>query len=106
MGDYACVSGANFSYKESVTITAPAAGEVLDIYVHEGSDVGKDQALLYIESDSVQDQVDNAYTALRDAEIALENQEKQPVLPSLPSKEDIKVKKFLLILVGDKSMQV
>ena len=75
VGAYACVSGANFAYKESVAVTAPAAGEVLDIYVHEGSDVGRDQVLLYIESDSVQDQVDNAYTALRDAEIALENQE-------------------------------
>ena len=75
VGDYACVSGATFTYKESVSITAPAAGDVVDLYVHEGSDVGKNQALLYIESDSVQDQVDNAYTALRDAEIALETQE-------------------------------
>ena len=75
VGDYACVAGAAFTYKESVAITAPAAGEIMEIYVREGSRVGKDQVLLYIESDSVQDQVDNAYTALRDAEIALENQE-------------------------------
>ena len=75
IGDYACVSGATFTYKESVAITAPAAGDVVDIYVHEGSDVGKNQVLLYIESDTVQDQVDSAYTSLRDAEIALETQE-------------------------------
>ena len=76
VGDYACVSGAAFTYKKSVAITAPASGDVVELYVHEGSDVGKNQALLYIDSDSVQDQVDSAYTALRDAEIALETQEK------------------------------
>lgn len=75
VGDYACVAGANFSYKESVTITAPAAGDVVDIYVHEGSEVGRNQVLMYIQSDDVQDQVDNAYNSLRDAEIALETQE-------------------------------
>ena len=75
VGDYACVAGTNFSYKESVTITAPAAGDVVDIYVHEGSEVGRNQVLMYIQSDDVQDQVDNAYNSLRDAEIALETQE-------------------------------
>ena len=75
VGDYACVSGANFAYKAQTSITAPAAGDVVEIYVHEGSEVGRNQALMYIQSDDVQDQVDNAYNSLRDAEIALETQE-------------------------------
>ena len=75
VGDYACVASANFSYKAQTSITAPAAGDVVDIYVHEGSEVGRNQVLMYIQSDDVQDQVDNAYNSLRDAEIALETQE-------------------------------
>lgn len=74
VGDMACVSGATFTYKAQDTITAPAAGTVQAIYVKEGSKVGKNQVLLYIQSDDVEDSVDNAYNSLRDAEISLDNQ--------------------------------
>ena len=74
VGDLACVSGATLTYKAQDTITAPAAGTVQAIYVKEGSKVGKNQVLLSIQSDDVEDAVDNAYNALRDAEISLDNQ--------------------------------
>lgn len=73
VGNLACTGSGTVSYKSSATITAPAAGTVTTVYVSEGDKVSKDQALLHIDSDTVEDQVESAYRSLRDAEISLEN---------------------------------
>ena len=74
VGDLSCAGSGTLQSKGSATVTAPASGTVTNFYVSEGSRVGRDQALLHIDSDTVADQVDSAYRTLRDAEIALENQ--------------------------------
>ena len=74
VGDLTCAGSGAVSYKASSTVTAPAAGTVTAVYVGEGSKVSKNQALLHIDSDTVEDQVDSAYRSLREAEISLENQ--------------------------------
>ena len=55
-------------------MTAPASGTVDQVFVSEGAQVGRDTALLHIDSDTVEDMVESAYRTLRDAEISLENQ--------------------------------
>ncbi len=74
VGELSCAGSGTLQAKGSATITAPASGTVTGFYVSEGSRVSRDQALLHIDSDTVTDQVDSAYRTLRDAEIALENQ--------------------------------
>ena len=74
VGELSCAGSGTLQAKGSATITAPASGTVAGFYVSEGSRVSRDQALLHIDSDTVTDQVDSAYRTLRDAEIALENQ--------------------------------
>ena len=74
VGSYSCVLSAAFSYKNQVTITAPADGEVTAVDVKEGSKVSKNQVLLSISSDSISDEVSSAYSSLQNAEISLQNQ--------------------------------
>ena len=74
VGELSCAGSGTLQAKGSATITAPASGTVTGFYVSEGSRVSRNQALLHIDSDTVTDQVDSAYRTLRDAEIALENQ--------------------------------
>ncbi len=74
VGSYSCVASATFCYKNNVTITAPAEGEVTAVKVKEGSNVSKNQVLLSISSDSVSDEVSSAYNSLENAQISLDNQ--------------------------------
>lgn len=74
VGSSSCVASATFSYKNEVTITAPATGEVTAVFVKEGSKVSKNQVLVSLSSDSVSDEVDSAYNSLENSQISLENQ--------------------------------
>ena len=70
----ACAGSGTLSWADAATVTAPAGGTVDQIFVSEGAQVGEHTALLHIDSDTVEDAVDSAYRALRDAEISLDNQ--------------------------------
>ena len=74
VGEYACTAAAPLAYRDAAEVTAPASGDVAGLSVREGDRVGRNQVLLSIQSNDVADTAQSAYSSLRDAEIALENQ--------------------------------
>jgi HlyD family secretion protein len=77
VGEAGCVESGNFEYRSENAITADASGKVAVIYADEGSTVSKGQAVLRLESSSLENQVSSTELSLRDAELALENQNDQ-----------------------------
>ena len=74
VGEYACTAAAPLAYRDAAEVTAPASGDVAGLSVREGDRVGRNQVLLSIQSNDVADTAQSAYSSLRDAELALENQ--------------------------------
>lgn len=77
VGSIACNGSGTFAYKGESTVTAAISGEVSAIYVSEGDTVGKDQLIVVLSSDSLQNEVTNSSNSLRDSELSLENRYKQ-----------------------------
>lgn len=66
-----------FAYEEESTVTASAAGTVAAIQVAEGDWVNKNQAILTLSSDTLEDQIQSASESLRNAQISYEKQTEQ-----------------------------
>ena len=70
-------AGGSFSYLDEATITAKASGEVAALYASEGDWVNKNQRLLALASDTLEDDIQSASESLRNAQLSLENRSKQ-----------------------------
>jgi HlyD family secretion protein len=70
-------AGGSFSYLDEATVTAKASGEVAALYVSEGDWVNKNQRLLALSSDTLEDDIQSASESLRNAQLSLENRSKQ-----------------------------
>ncbi|MGM9638669.1 MAG: efflux RND transporter periplasmic adaptor subunit [Butyricicoccaceae bacterium] len=73
VGSAVCAGTGTFAEQTSSAVYAGAAGTVGQVYVSEGQWVARDQALLTIDSDSAQRQMESASLNLRASEISLEN---------------------------------
>lgn len=77
VGGAACNSAGTFEFKADSTVTATASGKIASIYISEGSTVTKGQTLLSLSSESLDYQIENSSTSIRNAEISLANQNKK-----------------------------
>lgn len=67
-------AGGAFAYKAEGTVTAKLSGTVAALRVAEGDRVAKDQVLLTLESESLENEIQNASESLRTAQLSLESQ--------------------------------
>ncbi len=74
IGEIACNAKGSFTYQSEAVISAALAGEVVALNAMEGDYVAKDQLLITLSSESLEDEIENAANTLKDAELALENQ--------------------------------
>ncbi len=80
MSAYVSVAGINglqngtVDYKYQGSVMAAASGTVSKVNVSEGSHVTKGQIIAVLQSDSVDQQIQSAHSALENAKLALENQ--------------------------------
>lgn len=73
IGSAACTQSAAFEYQAETTVTASASGKVDTLLVQEGDSVAKNQAVLRLESDSLDDSIRSAELSLRDAQLTLQS---------------------------------
>lgn len=73
VGTAACTQSAAFDYQAETTVTASASGKVDTLLVQEGDSVAKNQAILRLESDSLDDSIRSAELSLRDAQLTLQS---------------------------------
>ena len=73
VGTAACTQSAAFEYQAEAAVTAAAAGTVGALLVQEGDEVAKNQAILRLESDSLDDSIRSAELSLRDAQLSLQS---------------------------------
>ncbi|MEA4815015.1 MAG: HlyD family efflux transporter periplasmic adaptor subunit [Oscillospiraceae bacterium] len=68
-----CAASATFSYKGKSDLTATASGSVTAINASEGASVSKDQTVVTLGGDSIENQVQSAYENLRNAQLSYDN---------------------------------
>jgi HlyD family secretion protein len=68
------IQGGTLNYKYKAEIIAPFGGEVQTVAVALGDRVTKDQIVVVLQSDTLEDQVKRASNALEDAKLALNSQ--------------------------------
>ena len=71
------LSSAHFSYQREQTVTAQQGGTVSALCVNEGAAVSADTALLQLSGDTLTKQVQNASDSLRNAELSVEDTQRQ-----------------------------
>lgn len=69
----ASASGGSFSYLAERSVTAEVSGTVASIHVSEGDRLSQGGAILTLTSDDLEDEVQSAAEALRNAELSLES---------------------------------
>ena len=74
VGSVTSTGSGTFAYKAEEAVTAKTSGTVTALRVSEGDRVSKNQVLVVLESDDLEDSVQNASESLRNAELSLENQ--------------------------------
>ena len=74
VGSVTSTDSGTFSYKAEEVVTAETSGTVTAVRVSEGDRVSENQVLVVLESDDLEDSVQNASESLRNAELSLENQ--------------------------------
>ena len=74
VGSVTSTGSGTFAYKAEEAVTAETSGTVTALRVSEGDRVSKNQVLVVLESDDLEDSVQNASESLRNAELSLENQ--------------------------------
>ncbi|WP_343210746.1 HlyD family efflux transporter periplasmic adaptor subunit [Anaerolentibacter hominis] len=74
VGSIACNSAGTFEVSTEKSVTAQVEGTVASLSVKEGGNVTKGGTILTLQSDSIEDTIDNAATSLEEAELSLENQ--------------------------------
>ena len=67
------IGSATFAYQAERTLTAQASGTVTSINVQEGSEVAKDDIILEISGDDLNESIQSASESLRSAQISLQN---------------------------------
>lgn len=72
-----CAGNGVFSYKAERTVTASASGTVTAVHVTEGGSVSKDQVMVTLGGDDLEDQLQSAADSLRNAELSMENTQEQ-----------------------------
>ena len=73
VGDIACNGSGTFSYKGESTLTATVSGKVSAVHVKEGDHVSKNQLVVTLNNDSLENDVANSSGSLRDSELSLKN---------------------------------
>lgn len=68
---------ATFTYRTESTVTAEASGTVLAVNAPEGTSVTKNQAVLTLGGDDLDDQIQSASESLQNAELSMENTRNQ-----------------------------
>lgn len=77
VGTVTSTGSGTFTYKAEEAVTAQVSGTVASIQVSEGQQVSKNQALVVLTSDDLDDQVQSAQDSLRNAQISYEKQTEQ-----------------------------
>lgn len=72
-----CSGNGMFTYQAESTMTASSSGTVEAIHVSEGQSVSEGQTILTLGGDNLDDQVQSAADSLRNAELSMENTQKQ-----------------------------
>lgn len=73
VGTAACSQSAAFEYQAQATITAAMSGKVGAVLVQEGESVQKNQAILRLESDDLDQSIRSSELSLRDAQLSLQS---------------------------------
>ena len=71
VGPYACQSGGTFEYATQTQVLSKASGTVDAIYVSEGTTVAPGTRLVHLEGSGLEEQVESAGIAVRNAELSL-----------------------------------
>lgn len=77
VGGVGSSSASTFAYADEATVTASVSGTVSAVSFQEGDWVEKDQVLVSLTSDSVDDQIQSASESLRNAELSYDKQTEQ-----------------------------
>lgn len=72
-----CAAPGKFEYRAESTVTASANGTVVSIQAGEGSAVTKDQVMITLGGDDLENSMQNAKDSLRNAELSMENTQNQ-----------------------------
>ena len=81
----ASASGGSFSYLAERSVTAEVSGTVASIHVSEGDRLSQGGAILTLTSDNLEDELQSAAEALRNAELSLESRYDQLDNYTIPS---------------------
>lgn len=77
IGGVGCAAPGTFRYPAESTVTASGSGTVTSIQVKEGGSVSKNQTILTLGGDELDESIQNAKDNLRSAELSMENTQKQ-----------------------------
>ena len=77
VGTVTSTGSGTFTYKAEEAVTAQVSGTVSAVRASEGQQVSKNQALVVLTSDDLDDQVQSAQDSLRNAQISYEKQTEQ-----------------------------
>lgn len=77
VGGVNCSGNGTFTYKAESIVTASASGTVVAVNVAEGSSVSKNQVILTLGGDDLDDQLQSASDSLRNAELSMESVQDQ-----------------------------
>ncbi len=77
VGSVTSTGSGTFTYREEETVAAKISGVVASIQAAEGQQVSKNQALVVLTSDDLDNQVQSAQDSLRNAQISYEKQTEQ-----------------------------
>ena len=77
IGGLGSAGNGTFTYQSESTVTVSASGTVTAVHISEGSSVSKGQTLIALGGDDLDSQIQNAADSLRNAELSMENTQKQ-----------------------------
>ena len=72
-----CAASGTFAYQSESTLVSSVSGTVAAVHVKEGAAVSKDQILLTLSGDSLEEKVQSAQDSLRSAELSMDSTQNQ-----------------------------
>ena len=72
-----CAAAGTFAYQSESTLVSSVSGTVAAVHVKEGQTVSKDQILLTLSGDSLEEKVQSAQDSLRSAELSMDSTQNQ-----------------------------
>lgn len=72
-----CAASGTFAYQSESTLVSSVSGTVAAVHVKEGAAVSKDQILLTLSGDSLEEMVQSAQDSLRSAELSMDSTQNQ-----------------------------